>query len=61
MVVSKKQVLCLLTVYAVTRGVLDELKPAEEATAASDAFDQVAFDASMEAIDSKVIAEKGAK
>ena len=58
---TKRQVLALLAVYAVTRGVLDELKPADEASAASDAFDQVAFDASMEAVDAKVISENGGK
>ncbi len=57
--VTKRQILAILAVYAVTRGVLDELRPSDELSSASDAFDKVAFDASMDAIDAKVAAKGG--
>lgn len=58
--VSKKQVLALLATYAVVRGVVDELKPSDELSSESAAYDKVAFDATMTAVDAKVAAtQKG--
>lgn len=54
MPVTKRQVLAVLAVYALTRGVIDELKPADELSSKSESFDKVAFDATMNAIDNKV-------
>lgn len=51
--ITKRQVLAILAVYAVTRGVIDALKPVEDDTAESAAFDKVAFDATMSAITNK--------
>lgn len=52
-VISKRQVLAILAVYAITRGVIDELKPADEASAESAAYDKTAFDATMKAVTEK--------
>lgn len=57
--ITKRQVLAILAVYAVTRGVIDELKPSDETSSTSEAFDKVAFDASMDALDAKVAAKEG--
>jgi len=52
-VVSKGQVLAILVVYAITRGVIDELKPVDETSAESAAYDKTAFDATMAVIKAK--------
>jgi hypothetical protein len=51
--VTKRQVLAILAIYAVTRGVIDALKPVDEDSAESSAFDKVAFDATMNAATEK--------
>lgn len=59
--VTKRQVLAVLTAYAITRGVVDELRPADEMSSESAAYDKTAFDAVMGAIDTKVAASKEGK
>lgn len=61
MPITKRQVLALLAVYAVTRGVMDELRPSDEMSSEAAAFDKVAFDACMDAVDAKVQANKEGK
>ena len=56
---TKKQILAFLTLYAVTRGVIDELKPADELTAEANAMDKVAFDSVMDAVEARVASEGG--
>lgn len=49
--ITKRQVLALLALYSITRGVIDELRPADEMSAESDAYDKTAFDAVVKSVD----------
>ena len=55
--ITKRQVLAFLAVYAITRGVIDEIKPVDDGTAESSTFDKTAFDATMGAIEAKTNCE----
>ena len=52
--ITKRQVLAIFAVYAITRGVIDELKPVDETSEESSAYDKVAFETTMAAINAKV-------
>lgn len=56
--ITKRQVLAFLAVYAITRGVIDEIKPVDDDTAESSAFDKTAFDATINAIEAKTNCEE---
>lgn len=49
--ITKRQVLALLALYSITRGVVDELRPVDESSEESNAYDKVAFDAVMSSVD----------
>ena len=52
-IVTKKQVLAHLAVYAVTRGVVDAIRPAEELSEESSAYDKMTFDVCEAALSAK--------
>ena len=49
--ITKRQVLAFLAIYSIVRGVVDEIRPADEMSAESDAYDKTAFDATVKSID----------
>ena len=49
--VSRQQVNAVLAVYAIARGVIDEIKPSEGEL--SDSFDTVTFQKTIEALENK--------
>lgn len=51
--VTKKQVLAHLGVYAVVRGVVDAIRPAEETSAESASYDKMTFDVVEESLEAK--------
>ena len=55
--ITKRQVLAFLAVYAITRGVIDEIKPVDDGTTEASTFDKTAFDATMSAIEAKTNCE----
>lgn len=61
MAITKRQVLAHASVYAVVRGVIDAIRPADELSAESAAYDKMAFDVCEEALDAKAKCLKEAK
>ena len=49
--ITKRQVLAILAIYSIVRGVVDEIRPVDESSTESDAYDKTAFDATMKSID----------
>lgn len=53
MAITKLQVLAHLAVYAVVRGVVDAIRPADEMSAESAAYDKMTFDVCEDSLNSK--------
>lgn len=58
MPITKRQVLAMLALYSITRGVIDELRPVDEHSEESSSYDKVAFDAVLGSV--KNMVEKSA-
>ena len=50
MPITKRQVLAMLALYSITRGVIDELRPVDDHSEESCSYDKVAFDAVIDSV-----------
>lgn len=58
MPITKRQVLAMLALYSITRGVIDELRPVDDHSEESCSYDKVAFDAVIDSV--KYLVDKSA-
>ena len=58
MPITKRQVLAMLALYSITRGVIDELRPVDDHSEESCSYDKVAFEAVVDSV--KYLVDKSA-